>query len=118
MTGRVDLTDAPIVDHHCHPYRRDSATVDADHLAGHFAFAGAAVMNCIEPYLSPEELRTMRDRNLGSTLTLHAATADLAAYLDCEPTWDTVVAERNRRAGTGLHALGSAACSTTPGSPH
>ena len=98
MPERVDLTGVPIVDHHCHPYRRDSAEVTADHLAGHFAFAGAAVMNCIEPYLSPDELRSLSDRNLGTTLTLHAATADLAAYLDCEPTWETVVAERNRRA--------------------
>ena len=104
MPERVDLTGVPIVDHHCHPYRRDSAEVTADHLAGHFAFAGAAVMNCIEPYLSPDELRSLSDRNLGTTLTLHAATADLAAYLDCEPTWEAVVAERNRRASRDYRA--------------
>lgn len=99
MTTHVDLAGVPIVDHHCHPYRRDSATVTADHLAGHFAFAGAAVMNCIEPYLTVDELQAMSDRNLGTTLTLHAATNDLAAFLGCEPSWEAVVAERNARAG-------------------
>jgi hypothetical protein len=54
-------------------------------------------MNCIEQFLTPEELSALADRNLGSTLALHAATNDLAAYLGCEPTWDAVVAARNDR---------------------
>ena len=116
MPDRVDLTGVPIVDHHCHPYRRDSAEVTADHLAGHFAFAGAAVMNCIEPYLSPDELRSLSDRNLGTTLTLHAATADLAVDLTASRR-GTRWSPNATAAPVATTATGSTGCSPMPASP-
>jgi hypothetical protein len=95
----IDLSDVSVTDHHCHPYPAQTATVQPQLLAQHFAFAGAAVTNTIEPFLSTEEIDHLLWKLLDSSVILGLATRELATYLGCAPEWQAVVAKRNEVAG-------------------
>ncbi len=96
--GRVDLSDAEIVDAHTHPYRleevleRDAAGFDT-----RMTFLGESFASSSR--LGPE-LWPFVDDLTGSTVLASAVRRWLAEHLGCEPTREAVTEAR----GAALHA--------------
>jgi hypothetical protein len=93
----LDLSGLPILDQHCHPLLRDGVTLGRDGL----------------PALLQRERRG-RDarRHAPTTIFFRWALKEIAAFLGCAPTVESVLATR---AAVGHEALTNA-CFARPGS--
>ena len=90
---RIDLSDAEVVDAHCHPYRteellgRDPATFETRNM-----FLGTALISSRH---ADHDAAAFVDQLTDSTVFGLALRRWLAAYLGCEPTKEAVAAARD-----------------------
>jgi hypothetical protein len=99
----LDLSGVPILDQHCHPLLRDGVTLGVTDYQRFFSESGEAEMH---------------RRHAPTTIFFRWALKELAAFLGCPPTVESVLATR---AAVGHEALahacfarpGSACCSST-----
>src|SRR5271154_5981469 len=76
----IDLSDVPIVDHHCHALRK------IDQLESLEAYQG---------YFSESPDPVIKARYVPDTIIWQWAIRELAGYLGCEPNAEAVFASRN-----------------------
>ncbi|MGH2389182.1 MAG: hypothetical protein ACRDIE_13340, partial [Chloroflexota bacterium] len=90
----IDLTGISIVDQHCHGLYRDHQPTTVEQWRPHFTESA-------DP--------AMRTRHVADTLYYHRLVREFAAFLNCEPTDEAVIAARAARdsarlSGALLHA--------------
>ncbi len=89
MTSQpLDLTGIPAIDSHCHPFEASTATMTPDLLRDSISVS-------LRGTTSP-----LNETMLLSRITIRA----LAAFLDCEPTYEAVVAARNAASASDYSA--------------
>ncbi len=91
----LDLTDLPVVDVHCHPYtRKESLT--ADEWVNVTAFGGGSRQYLEDGGIPVDDTAlAMMQRLKRGTLYYRYMMHRLAAYFDCEPAVESIVAARN-----------------------
>lgn len=98
----IDLTNFPVIDHHCHPYDRDKAVLEPEALAREFCHGMGDIPNQKAPkaWGATGELRS-HFRHMGVVNTL---VCQLSRVLDCPAELEAVTHERNRRASEDFAA--------------
>ncbi len=99
----MDLARVPVIDNHCHPLTEAKTTLEPLTLAQEFYHglgdsidpAGRSAKGLVSP---------ARQADIAQLGVVHTLVAQLAAIFECEPTLETVAAERNRRTEAGLGA--------------
>jgi predicted TIM-barrel fold metal-dependent hydrolase len=76
----MDLSEIPLLDHHCHALRRPAASLDAATFRSHFSESS-------DPGMLP---------HLAFSLFYQRGLMDLATVLGCEPTEEAFLAARNQ----------------------
>ena len=94
----IDLSDIPVIDHHCHPYAPDQAFLEPVSLAQTF-FHGIADIPKPEPGLKPRYWGTTEELKYHLTWMGVAQTmvCQLSRVFDCPADLEAVAGERNRR---------------------
>src|SRR5260221_1812643 len=77
---RIDLSDAPIIDHHMHSLYKADQPIALERYQGYFSESG-------DP--------TIKAQHVPHTIMWQWAIRDLAGYLGCEPTPQAVLGARN-----------------------
>jgi predicted TIM-barrel fold metal-dependent hydrolase len=84
----IDLSDVPIIDQHCH---------------GLYVNHSPATVEQWRPHFSESSDQVMRTRHVADTLYYRRLTREFAAFLNCEPNDEAVVAARHARDSRELH---------------
>lgn len=98
----IDLTNFPVVDHHCHPYDPAKAVLEPEALAREFFHGRGDIPSEKAPkaWGASEELR-YHFRHMGIINTM---VCQLSRVFDCPAELDAVAQERNRRASDDFAA--------------
>ncbi|MFC1859968.1 amidohydrolase family protein [Chloroflexota bacterium] len=98
----VDLTNFPVIDHHCHPYDPNKAVLEPELLAREFFHGRGDIpsRNAPRAWGASEELR-YHFRHMGIVNTM---VCQLSRLFDCPAELDTVAYERNCRTSNDFAA--------------
>jgi len=94
----IDLSDMPVIDHHCHPYTPDQASLEPVSLAQTF-FHGIADIPKPEPGLKPRYWGATDELKYHLTWmgVVQTMVCQLSRVLDCPADLEAVAEERNRQ---------------------
>ncbi len=95
----IDFSEVSFIDHHCHPYQIEKATMDPMSLAREF-FHGMGDLP--DPAVSKPRHWPATDAlafHLRETGVVHTLVCQLSKLFDCPAEIDAVAQERNRRTG-------------------